>query len=67
MFSVLVFLEFLEKYSKKKFRFLHNFATKSCFKVPASATPNEDDRELLKSGSRTGHDVISGLVDSSFQ
>ena len=66
-FSVLVFLECLEEYSKKNFRFLHIFATKSYSKVPASATLNEDDREFARSGSRTGHDVTSGIVDSSVQ
>ena len=49
-FSVLVFLTCLEEYSKKKNRFLHIFATKSWFKVLASATPYEDDRELLSLG-----------------
>ena len=49
-FSVLVFLECLEEYSKKKIQFLHVFATKSCFKVPVLAMPNEDDQELLSLG-----------------
>ena len=33
-----------------KFRFLYIFVTKSCFKVPASVMPNEDDWELLSLG-----------------
>ena len=48
--SVLVFLECLEEYSKKKFDSLNIFSSKSCFKVPASAMLNEDDRELLSLG-----------------
>ena len=60
MFSGLVFVECLEKYSKKKFRFLHIFVTKSCIKVPASATPNEDDWELLSLGLEQAMTSIQG-------
>ena len=62
MFSGLVFLECLEKYSKKKFRFLHIFVTKSCFKVTASATPNKDDQELLSLGPEQ---AMTSLQESS--
>ena len=60
-FSVLVFLECLEEYSKKNFLFLHIFATKSCFKVPTAATPNEDDWELLSLGSEQAMTSLQGL------
>ena len=61
-FSVLVFLDCLEEYSKKKIRFLHIVATKLSFEVPASATPNKDDRELLSLGPEQ---VMTSLQGSS--
>ena len=66
MFSGLVFLECLEKYSKKKFRFLHIFVTKSCFKVTALATPNKDDQELLSLGPEQAMTSLQGLLTLHF-
>ena len=64
--SVLVFLECLEEYSEKNFRCLHIFATKSCIKVPASATLNEDDRELLSLGPEQAVTSLQGLSTLHF-
>ena len=69
-FSIFVSLECIEEYLKKKFRFRHIFATKLNFKVPAPATPNKDDRELLSLGPEqpvTSLQELSPLPASLFQ
>ena len=43
-FSVMVFLECLEEYFETKISIPSYFRQKFVFKVPASATPNKDDR-----------------------
>ena len=60
-FSVLVFLECLEEYSKKFFFDSFIFSPqKSCFKVPASSTPNEDGQELLSLGPEQAMTSLQG-------
>ena len=54
LFSVLVSVECIEEY--------HIFATKLSFKVPAPATPNKDDRELLSLGPEQ---AVTSLQESS--
>ena len=46
----------------KKNWFRHIFATKLSFKVPAPATPNKDDRELLSLGPEQ---AVTSLQESS--
>ena len=55
-FSVLVFLECLEGYSKKDY----NFTTKLCFTIPVLATLNEDDWELLSLGPEQAMTSLQG-------
>ena len=55
---------------KKKIRFLHIFATKLSFEVPAPAKPDKDDRELLSLGPEqavTSEQESSTLPASLFQ
>jgi len=52
VFAVLVSLERVKRYSKKKKNgFRHFNAPKTSFKVPASATPNAVDRESVQNKS----------------
>ena len=46
-FRVFVSIECIEEYFKENLQFRNIFATKLSFHVPAPATPNKDDRQLL--------------------
>ena len=62
-FRVFVSIECIEEYFKENLQFRNIFATKLSFKVPAPATPNKDDRELLNLGPEQA--MMSLLQESS--
>ena len=47
---------------KQNFRLRHIFSTKLSFKIPAPATPNKNDRELLSVGPEQ---AVTSLQESS--